>query len=36
MWPAIKHWYDVFRAESLDPIRACLLALLKVAAGDKR
>ena len=36
MRSAVKHWFYVFRAEGLDPIRACLLALLKVAAGDKR
>ncbi len=36
MRSAVKHWFDVFRSECLDPIRACLLALLKVAAGDKR
>lgn len=32
---AVKHWYGVFRAEGLDPIRSLLLALLKVATGDK-
>lgn len=31
-----KHWYHIFRLEGLDPIRACLLAWLKVLAGDKR
>lgn len=36
MRTAFNHWFAVFRAEGLDPIRACLLALLKVAAGDKR
>lgn len=36
MKAAVKHWYGVFRAEWLDPVRSLLLALLKVAAGDKR
>jgi len=36
MRTAFNHWFSVFRTEGLDPLRACLLALLKVAAGDKR
>lgn len=36
MKAAVKHWYGVLRAEGLDPVRSMLLALLKVAAGDKR
>ena len=33
---AVKNWYGTFRAEGMDPVRSLLLALLKVAAGDKR
>ena len=36
MKAAVKHWYGVLRADGMDPIRAFLLALLKVSAGDKR
>ena len=33
---AVKHWYGTFRYEGMDHVRSLLLALLKVAAGDKR
>lgn len=36
MKPTLLAWYGLFRSEGLDPIRAFLLALLKVRTGGKR
>ena len=36
MKPKLRAWYGIFRSEGLDPVRAFLLALLKVKAEGKR